>query len=55
MTHQSDLDTLGEFLSSARSLDEYPAIFELTETDLQGRILGCSGGAASFGMWGPVT
>ncbi|WP_433599452.1 methyltransferase domain-containing protein [Nocardia sp. CA-135953] len=48
MTHQPDIDTLGEFLISARSLAEYRAIFALTEADLSGRILDCPGGAASF-------
>ncbi|MFD0364214.1 methyltransferase domain-containing protein [Nocardia sp. GCM10030253] len=48
MTHRPDLDTLGEFLISARSLAEYRAIFALTDADLQGRILDCPGGAASF-------
>lgn len=48
MTHQPEIDTLGEFLISARSLAEYRAIFALTEADLDGRILDCPGGAASF-------
>lgn len=48
MTHPSESDSLGEFLISARSFTEYRAIFQLTDTDLQGRILDCPGGAASF-------
>ncbi|MEU8901006.1 methyltransferase domain-containing protein [Nocardia sp. NPDC048505] len=48
MKHPLDTDVLGEFLVSARSLAEYRAIFELTDADLQGRILDCPGGAASF-------
>ena len=31
-----------------RSFDEYVAMFALSETDLQGRILGCGDGPASF-------
>ena len=48
MKHPLDTDVLGEFLVSARSLAEYRAIFDLTDADLQGRILDCPGGAASF-------
>jgi hypothetical protein len=31
-----------------RSFEEYVAMFELTESDLQGRILGCADGPAAF-------
>ncbi|MEV0712808.1 methyltransferase domain-containing protein [Nocardia aurea] len=49
MEHPPDADVLGEFLISARSLDEYRAIFALTDTELRDRrILDCPGGAASF-------
>ncbi|TQM25315.1 hypothetical protein [Nocardia bhagyanarayanae] len=49
MKHPTETDALGEFLISARSLAEYRAIFELTDTDLRGRrVLDCPGGAASF-------
>ena len=48
MTHQPQIEALGEFLISARSLAEYRAIFALTEADLNGRILDCPDGAASF-------
>ncbi|MGW4769765.1 hypothetical protein ACWEO2_17180 [Nocardia sp. NPDC004278] len=47
MTHQPNIDTLDEFLISARSLAEYRAIFALADVDLDGHILG-PGGAASF-------
>ncbi|MFI6344117.1 hypothetical protein [Streptomyces sp. NPDC050560] len=35
-------------LVSARSFDEYRAMFALTDDDLTGRVLDCPGGAASF-------
>lgn len=39
---------IGETLISSRSLDEYRAMFGLTERDLTRRILDCPGGAAGF-------
>jgi SAM-dependent methyltransferase len=40
-------------LVSARTLDEYRAMFALTEKDLAGRILDCPGGAAGFTAGAP--
>jgi hypothetical protein len=39
---------IGDFLVSARSFDEYRAMFALTDADLGGRVLDCPGGGASF-------
>lgn len=39
---------IGEMLISSRSLDEYRAMFHLTDADLARRILDCPGGAAGF-------
>jgi hypothetical protein len=39
---------IGATLFSARSLDEYRAMFALTDADLAGPVLDCPGGAASF-------
>jgi hypothetical protein len=39
---------IGDFLVSARSFDEYRAMFALTDADLRGRVLDCPGGGASF-------
>ena len=39
---------IGDLLVSSRSLDEYRAMFGLTEADLGLRILDCPGGAAGF-------
>lgn len=39
---------IGEMLISSRSLDEYRAMFNLTDADLARRILDCPGGAAGF-------
>ena len=39
---------IGDFLVSARSFDEYRAMFALTDTELRGRVLDCPGGGASF-------
>ncbi|WP_232664549.1 methyltransferase domain-containing protein [Pseudonocardia sp. TRM90224] len=39
---------IGPFLVSARSFDEYRAMFALTDADLTGRVLDCPGGAAAF-------
>ena len=42
-------DSIGDYLISARSLDEYRAMFALADADLLGRaILDCPGGAAAF-------
>ena len=41
-------DNVGNFLISARSFEEYLAMFALTELDLRGDILDCPGGGASF-------
>lgn len=51
MTRDSDQPSaagIGETLVSSRSLDEYKAMFALTEKDLSRRILDCPGGAAGF-------
>jgi len=40
--------TLSEVVPWGRSYDEYVAMFALTDTDLQRRILGCGDGPASF-------
>ncbi|HWC36557.1 MAG TPA: methyltransferase domain-containing protein [Mycobacteriales bacterium] len=42
------LPNIGRTLVSARSFDEYVAMFALTEADLSRSILDCPGGAASF-------
>jgi hypothetical protein len=44
----SGLPNIGRTLVSARSLDEYVAMFDLASADLNGTILDCPGGAASF-------
>lgn len=43
-----DPDNVGNYLISARSFEEYLAMFALTELDLRGDILDCPGGGASF-------
>lgn len=43
-----DPDDVGDYLISARSLDEYRAMFALTGGDLSGSVLDCPGGASSF-------
>jgi hypothetical protein len=40
--------SIGDHLISARSFDEYEAMFALTDSDLSGRVLDCPGGGASF-------
>ncbi|UCH35917.1 MAG: SAM-dependent methyltransferase [Armatimonadota bacterium] len=40
--------TLGQVVPWGRSYDEYVAMFALTGADLEGRILGCGDGPASF-------
>ncbi|WP_181695998.1 methyltransferase domain-containing protein [Nocardia sp. GTS18] len=47
-TSASGTGGFGEILVSSRSLDEYRAMFALTEQDLRHRILDCPGGAAGF-------
>jgi hypothetical protein len=39
---------IGPYLVSARSFEEYRAMFALTDDDLSGRILDCPGGGSSF-------
>jgi hypothetical protein len=46
--NESGLPNIGRTLVSARSFDEYIAMFALTDADLAGSILDCPGGAASF-------
>ncbi|WP_104526108.1 methyltransferase domain-containing protein [Blastococcus atacamensis] len=48
MTGLAGSDDIGDYLVSARSLDEYRAMFALTDDDLLGRVLDCPGGASSF-------
>lgn len=45
---QPDADNVGDYLISARSFDEYRAMFALTDGDLTGLVLDCPGGASSF-------
>ncbi|WP_194819747.1 hypothetical protein [Nocardia sp. XZ_19_385] len=47
MTHQ-DEQSFGRILISSRSLDEYRAMFGLSDADLERRILDCPSGAAGF-------
>ncbi|MGY1621292.1 methyltransferase domain-containing protein [Geodermatophilus sp. SYSU D00965] len=39
---------IGAYLVSARSFDEYRAMFALSDADLAGRVLDCPGGGAGF-------
>lgn len=48
MTDDKGTGGIGEILVSSRSLDEYRAMFSLTDADLRRRILDCPGGAAGF-------
>jgi Methyltransferase domain len=43
-----DPDNVGDYLISARSFDEYRAMFALTGSDLCGSVLDCPGGGSSF-------
>jgi SAM-dependent methyltransferase len=43
-----DPDDVGQYLISARSFEEYRAMFALSDADLHGDILDCPGGGASF-------
>lgn len=45
---QPDPDNVGDYLISARSFDEYRAMFALADSDLSGSVLDCPGGASSF-------
>jgi len=45
---QPDPDNVGDYLISARSFDEYRAMFALTGSDLSGPVLDCPGGGSSF-------
>jgi methyltransferase family protein len=45
---EPDPDNVGEYLISARSYEEYRAMFALTDNDLTGSILDCPGGGSSF-------
>jgi Methyltransferase domain len=45
---QPDPDDVGDYLVSARSFDEYRAMFALAASDLSGPVLDCPGGASSF-------
>jgi hypothetical protein len=45
---QADPDNVGSYLISARSFDEYRAMFALAGSDLSGSVLDCPGGASSF-------
>lgn len=44
----ADADNVGDYLISARSFDEYRAMFALTGSDLCGSVLDCPGGGSSF-------
>jgi hypothetical protein len=45
---EPDPDNVGEYLISARSYEEYQAMFALTDNDIAGAILDCPGGGSSF-------
>jgi hypothetical protein len=45
---QPDPDNVGGYLISARSFDEYRAMFALAGSDLSGSVLDCPGGASGF-------
>lgn len=48
MQHLEDPNDIGDYVISARSFDEYRAMFTLTDEDLNGSILDCPGGGSSF-------
>ncbi|HEX6447281.1 MAG TPA: methyltransferase [Streptosporangiales bacterium] len=48
MPPEPDPDDVGEYLVSARSFDEYRAMFALTDHDLAGSVLDCPGGGSGF-------
>jgi len=43
-----DPDNVGDYLISARSFEEYRAMFAITDADLAGAVLDCPGGGSSF-------
>jgi hypothetical protein len=43
-----DPDNVGDYLVSARSFEEYRAMFAITGADLAGTVLDCPGGGSSF-------
>jgi hypothetical protein len=43
-----DPDNVGDYLITARSFEEYRAMFAITDTDLTGAVLDCPGGGSSF-------
>jgi Methyltransferase domain len=43
-----DPDNVGDYLISARSFEEYRAMFAITDADLTGAVLDCPGGGSSF-------
>jgi hypothetical protein len=45
---EPDPDNVGDYLISARSFDEYRAMFAITDADLAGAVLDCPGGSSSF-------
>jgi hypothetical protein len=48
MTFTADPDNVGDYLITARSFDEYRAMFALTDADLTGPILDCPAGGSGF-------
>ena len=48
MTTTTAPSDFGDYLISARSFDEYLAMFALAESDIRGTILDCPGGGSSF-------
>lgn len=45
---EPDPDNIGDYLISARSFEEYRAMFDLSDADLRGAILDCPGGGSDF-------
>lgn len=45
---QPDPDNVGDYLISARSFEEYRAMFDIADADLRGAILDCPGGGSDF-------
>jgi hypothetical protein len=43
-----DPDNVGDYLISARSFEEYRAMFAITDAGLTGAVLDCPGGGSSF-------
>lgn len=48
MTSTPDPDNVGDYLISARSFEEYVAMFDLGPSQLRGSILDCPGGGSGF-------